>query len=141
MRTYNVTASRGTGHLWIFQCQEFPRALARGRSLADAYDLMPGEIALAAGVDPASVEVDLVPDCAAVPLDDAQAAFPELVAEAAAHEIYLTRDHEAIAVLLSADRYERMLGRVKELEESLAAAREVRALDECRTFTPAVYEA
>ena len=141
MLTYSVTASRGAGHMWIFQCQEFPIARSRARSLAAAYELMPAEIALAAGVDPASVEVDLVPDCAAVPLDDAQAALPELVAEAASHEIYLTRDHEAVAVLLSADRYERTLDRVKELEESLADARAVTAVGECRAFTPAVYEA
>ena len=141
MRTYSVTASRGAGHVWMFQCRELPSARSSAKSLASAYELMPKEIALAAGVDPASVEIDLVPDCAAVPLDDAQAALPELVAEAASHEIYLTRNHEAVSVLVSADRYERTLDRVKELEESLADARAVTAVGECRTFTPAVYEA
>ena len=141
MRTYCVTASRGAGHVWVFQCQEFPEARTRAKSLAAAYELMPAEIAFAAGVDAASVEIALVPDCAVVPLDDAQAALPELVAEAASHEIYLTRNHEAVAVLVSADRYERTLDRVKELEESLADARAVTAVGECRTFTPAVYEA
>jgi PHD/YefM family antitoxin component YafN of YafNO toxin-antitoxin module len=141
VQTYNVSASRGADHLWIFQCREFPRALARARSLSDAYWLMPDEIALAAGVDPGSVTVDLVPDCAAVPVDEAQAALPDLVAEAAGQDIYLTRNHEAVAVLLSADRYERTLGRVRELEESLAATREANGLADCRTFTPAVYDA
>ena len=141
MRTYNVTASRGAGHVWVFQCRDFPDARTRAKSLAAAYELMPAEIAFAAGVDQASVEIDLVPDCVAVPLDDAQAALPELVAEAASHEIYLTKNHEAVAVLLSADRYERTLDRVKELEESLADARAVSGFVECRTFTPAVYEA
>ena len=141
MLTYSVTASRGAGHMWIFQCQEFPSARSRAKSLAAAYELMPEEIALAAGVDPASVEIDLAPDCAAVPLDGAQASLSELVAEAASHEIYLTRDHEAVAVLLSADRYERTLDRVKELEASLAAARANTGFGECRTFKPADYEA
>ena len=135
MQTYNVSASRGADHLWIFQCREFPRALARARSLSDAYRLMPDEIALAAGVDPGSVTVDLVPDCAAVPVDEAQAALPDLVAEAAGQDIYLTRNHEAVAVLLSADRYERTLDRVRELEESLDAAREANRIPDCRTFT------
>jgi PHD/YefM family antitoxin component YafN of YafNO toxin-antitoxin module len=141
VQTYHVTASRGADHLWIFQCREFPRALARARSLSDAYLLMPDEIATAARVDPASVAVDLVPDCAAVPLDEAQAALPDLVAEAAGQEIYLTRNHEAVAVLLSADRYERTLDRVKELEESLADAREVNGRAEVRTPAPVVYDA
>ncbi len=141
MQTYSVTASRGAGHMWNFQCREFPNARSRAKSLTTAYELMPGAIAVAAGVDPASVEIDLVPDCTAVPLDDAQASFPELVAEVASHEIYLTRDHEAVAVLLSSNRYERMLDRVKELEESLAAARADTAFAERRRFTPMVYEA
>ena len=141
MQTYCVTASRGAGHVWVFQCQEFPIARSRAKSLAAGYELMPAEIARVAGVDPASVEIDLVPDCVAVSLDDAQAALPDLVTEAASHAIYLTRDHEAVAVLVSADLYERTLDRVKELEESLADAQAVSGLGECRTFTPAVYEA
>jgi hypothetical protein len=138
MPTYTVTASRGAGHQWVFKCQEFPRAQARGRSLADAYELMPDELAFVAGVDPASVEIDVVPDCAVVPIDDAQVALPELVAETALHEVYLTQSHEAVAVLVSADRYERTLRRVKELEESLDAARRVNGFGERRSLTAAV---
>ena len=136
---YLVTAGRGSGGQWVFQCAEFPRAIARGRSLAAAYELMPAEIASVAGVNPACIEVDLVPDCTVVPIDDAQAALPDLVAETASHEIYLTRNHEAVAVLLGSDSYERLLDHVRELEESLAHARSSQS-DQCRTFTPAVYE-
>jgi antitoxin (DNA-binding transcriptional repressor) of toxin-antitoxin stability system len=138
-QTYVVTAARGTGGQWVFQCADFPRAVSRGRSLAAAYDLMPAEIAAAAGVNPACVEVELVPDCTVVPLDDAQASLPELVAETAGHEIYLTRDFEAVAVLIASETYERMLDHVRELEESLARARNGHR-EERRTFTPAVYE-
>ena len=138
-QTYVVTAGRGTGGQWVFQCADFPRAVARGRSLAAAYELMPEEIAAAASVDPASVDIDIVPDCTVVPLDEGHATLLELVAETAGHEIYLTSNHEAVAVLLGCDSYERLLDRIKELEESLDHVRN-RPRDEVRTFTPAVYE-
>lgn len=138
-QTYIVTAGRGRGGEWVFQCVEFPRAVSRGRSLAAAYESMPAEIAARAGVNPASVEIDLVPDCTVVPLDEARATLPELVAETAGHEIYLTSNHEAVAVLLASDSYERLLDHLKELEESLARVRHSQP-DGVRTFTPAVYD-
>jgi hypothetical protein len=139
VQTYRVTAGRGGNGLWMFQCAEFPRAVSHGRSLGAAYELMPAEIAASAGVDPGNVEIDLVPSCTVVPVDEAQVTLPELVAEAAAHEIYLTCNHEAVAVLLASDPYERLLERVKELEDSLDRVRDSEP-DEVRTFTPAVYE-
>jgi antitoxin (DNA-binding transcriptional repressor) of toxin-antitoxin stability system len=138
-QTYLVTAGRGTGGYWVFQCAKFPRAISRGRSLADAYDLMPAEIAAVAGVCAASVDIDLVPDCTVVQLDEAQATLPDLVAETAGHEIYLTRNHEAVAVLVASESYERLVDQLKQLEESLARVRNSPP-DAVRTFTPAVYE-
>lgn len=137
--TYTVSASRGSGGEWVFQCDEHPRAVARAKGLAAAYELMPAEIAGVAGVDPAKVDIDLVPDCTVVALDEAQATLPQLVAETEGHEIYLTSNHEAVAVLLGPDSYERLLDRISELEESLARVREAQP-DDVRTFTPAVYE-
>ena len=81
IRTFAVTAGRGAGHLWVFRCPEFPDAIARGRSLAAAYDLMPAEIAGKAGIAPDAVEIDLIPQCEAVPLDEARATLPHLVAD------------------------------------------------------------
>ena len=136
---YRVTAGRSTGGQWVFQCSEYPRAVSRGNSLADAFDLMPAEIATVAGVHPTYVEIDLVPDCAVVPLDDAKATLPELVAESAGHEIYLTSNHQAVAVLIGSNTYEQLVEHLKELEESVLRAQSIQA-DEGRTFTPAVYD-
>ena len=137
--TYLVTATRGTGGQWVFQCPDVARAVARGRSLDAAYDLMPAQIAAIAGVHPAVVNIEIVPDCTVVALDDAQASLPDLVTETTGHEIYLTSNHEAVAVLIGSDSYERLLARLRELEESLAAARNGRP-GPVRALTPAVYE-
>ncbi len=87
----------------------------------------------------ASVEINLVPDCTVVALDDAQVSLPELAAESADHEIYLTRNHEVVAVLLGSHTYEQMMEDLRELEESIVRARSNHG-DEGRTFTPAVYD-
>jgi hypothetical protein len=100
---------------------------------------MPAEIAAAAGVSPASADIEIVPDCTVVPLDDAQATLPALVQETAGHEIYLTSNHEAVAVLIGSETYERLLDHLHELEESLGTVRNSQP-DDLRTFTPAVYE-
>ncbi len=62
MTTYTVTAARGNGEVWVFQCQEIRRVFSFGANLSDAYEIMPALIADAAGVDEATVEIDLVID-------------------------------------------------------------------------------
>jgi len=138
-KTCRVTARRGTGH-WVFQCSEYPRAVSRGISLADAYDVMPAAIAAVAGLPAASVQINLVPECTVVALDDAQVTLPELAAESADHEIYLTHRHQVVAVLLGSHIYEQLMEDLRELEESNVRARSNQGGDEGRTFTPAVYD-
>jgi antitoxin (DNA-binding transcriptional repressor) of toxin-antitoxin stability system len=98
---------------------------------------MPAQIAAVNGGDPEGIEIEIVPDCAVVALDDAQASLPDLVAETAGHEIYLTSNHEAVAVLIGSDSYERLLDRLRGLEDSLARRRDSQP-EPVRTFTPAV---
>jgi antitoxin (DNA-binding transcriptional repressor) of toxin-antitoxin stability system len=97
---------------------------------------MPAQIAAVTGGDPEAIEIDIVPECTVVPLDDAQATLPDLVTETAGHEIYLTSNHEAVAVLIGSDSYERLLDHLRELEESLALVRNGQA-DAVRTRAPA----
>jgi PHD/YefM family antitoxin component YafN of YafNO toxin-antitoxin module len=123
----------------VFQCADHARAVARGHSLDAAYDLMPAQIAAVTGGEPEAIDIEIVPDCTVVPLDDAQATLPALVKETAGHEIYLTSNHEAVAVLIGSETYERLLDHLNELEESLGRARNSQS-DHLRTFTPAVYE-
>jgi antitoxin (DNA-binding transcriptional repressor) of toxin-antitoxin stability system len=85
------------------------------------------------------VDIEIVPNCAVVPLDDAQASLPELVRETTGHEIYLTSNHEAVAVLIASDSYERLLAHLRELEESLTRARNGQP-EPVRALTPAGYE-
>lgn len=59
MTVYHVTAERGVGPVWVFQCSEVPGALSQGRRLADADVLMREAIAWVAGVDPSTVTVTL----------------------------------------------------------------------------------
>jgi prevent-host-death family protein len=139
VHTYLVTASRGSGGQWVFHCPDVACAVARGRSLVAAYDLMPAQIASIVGVNPAQVEIEIVPNCTVVPLDDAQASLPDLVRETTGHEIYLTSNYEAVAVLIGSDSYERLLARLRELEESLARARNGQS-EPVRTLAPAVFE-
>lgn len=54
-----MTAERGTGPVWVFQCEEFPGAISESRRLADAYRLMPEAISFVADVEPSDVEIDL----------------------------------------------------------------------------------
>lgn len=56
---YHVTAERGVGPVWVFQCVEVPGALSQGRRLADADVLMREAIAWVARVDPETVEITL----------------------------------------------------------------------------------
>lgn len=58
---YTVTAERGDGPVWVFQCREHPGALSESPRLLDAYRLMPEAIAFVAGVDGSEVEIDLRP--------------------------------------------------------------------------------
>jgi L-lysine 2,3-aminomutase len=59
MTLYHVTAERGIGPVWVFQCTEVPGALSQGHRLADADSLMREAIAWVAGVDPSTVEIDM----------------------------------------------------------------------------------
>lgn len=62
MTVYTVTAERGAGRgVWVFQCREFPGAISQSRRLADAPALMREAIGFVAEVDPAAVEIELVP--------------------------------------------------------------------------------
>lgn len=56
---YTVTAERGSGGRWLFQCREFPGALSEGRRLTDAERLMPEAIAFVADVPAQEVTVEL----------------------------------------------------------------------------------
>lgn len=72
---YTVTATPGsiTG-MWVFQCAEFPGAISQSRRLADAASLMAEAIGFVAGVDPSTVEIDLVPELPAGLRDEVRAA-------------------------------------------------------------------
>lgn len=62
MTHYTVTAERGADRgVWVFQCSQFPGAISQSRRLSDATGLMAEAIAFVAEVDPAEVEIDLVP--------------------------------------------------------------------------------
>jgi hypothetical protein len=61
MTTYTVTAERGAGPVWVFQCREFPGAISQSRRLADGPRLMREAIAFVADVAPETVQVELVP--------------------------------------------------------------------------------
>ena len=67
MTTYTVTAVRGDDEVWVFQCRELARVTSFGASLSDAKVLMPGLIAEAAGVDEATVEINLVVEDRPIP--------------------------------------------------------------------------
>lgn len=54
---YTVTAERGTGEVWVFQCVEYPGAISQARSLSAAPGLMREAIAFVAEVDPDEVDV------------------------------------------------------------------------------------
>jgi hypothetical protein len=56
---YTVTAERGKGPVWVFQCIEHPGAISESRRLSAAAELMAEAIGFVAGVDPSSVEIDL----------------------------------------------------------------------------------
>lgn len=62
MTRYTVTAERGANPgWWVFQCKDAPGAISQSRRLSDAVDLMTEAIAWVAEIDPATVEIDLVP--------------------------------------------------------------------------------
>lgn len=58
---YTVTAERGAGQVWVFQCKEYPGAISESRRLSDVFRLMPEAIAYVADVDENDVEIVLVP--------------------------------------------------------------------------------
>jgi len=58
---YTVTAERGAGPVWVFQCREHPGAISESRRLGDVFRLMPEAIAYVADVDEEAVEIELVP--------------------------------------------------------------------------------
>ncbi|VTR77504.1 hypothetical protein [Cellulomonas hominis] len=60
MTVYTVTAERGR-RWWSLQCVEHPGALSEVARLDQAADAMREAIAFVAQVDPASVEITLVP--------------------------------------------------------------------------------
>lgn len=59
MTSYTVTAQRGEGPVWVFQCVEYPGAISQSRRLLGYQDLMREAISFVAEVDPADVEIDL----------------------------------------------------------------------------------
>lgn len=61
MTNYTVTAERGQGQTWVFQCAEHPGAISESPRLADAQRLMTEAIAFVAEVDPDTIEINLVP--------------------------------------------------------------------------------
>ena len=61
MSRYTVTAERGQGNIWVFQCAEYPGAISESRRLSDAHRLMTEAIAFVAEVDPETIEIDLQP--------------------------------------------------------------------------------
>ncbi len=58
---YTVTAERGAGRVWVFQCCEDPGAILESRRLGDVFRLMPEAIAYVGDVDEEAVEIELVP--------------------------------------------------------------------------------
>lgn len=59
---YTVTAERGSDPgVWVFQCREHPGAISQSRRLSDAAQLMAEAIGFVAEVDPATVQIDLIP--------------------------------------------------------------------------------
>ncbi len=58
---YTVTAERGAGPVWVFQCREHPGAISESRRLSDAHRLMREAIAFVADVDEADIEIELAP--------------------------------------------------------------------------------
>lgn len=59
---YTVTAERGSDPgVWVFQCREYPGAISQSRRLSDAAQLMAEAIGFVAEVDPATVQIDLIP--------------------------------------------------------------------------------
>ncbi len=71
---YTVTAERGRGQVWVFQCAEYPGAISEGTRLADARRLMPEAIAFVAEVDPENIEIDLRVDLPAAVEEEVTAA-------------------------------------------------------------------
>lgn len=59
MTHFTVTAERGTGPVWVFQCVEHPGAISQSRRLADYDDLMREAIGFVAEVDAGDVMIDL----------------------------------------------------------------------------------
>lgn len=61
MMRYTVTAERGSGPVWVFQCVEHPGAISEGKRLSDAAELMPEIIAFVAEVPEDAIELDVRP--------------------------------------------------------------------------------
>lgn len=59
MSRYTVTAERGAGDVWVFQCVEHPGAISQARRLDQAETLMREAIAWVAGVPESEVDVDV----------------------------------------------------------------------------------
>src|SRR5680860_1570160 len=59
MMRYTVTAERGAGPVWVFQCVEHPGAISESKRLSEAATLMPEAIAFVAGVAESDVEVEV----------------------------------------------------------------------------------
>lgn len=79
---YTVTAERGDGPVWVFQCKEQPGAISESRRLRDAPVLMQEAIAFVADVDESEVEIDLelvLPDSVSVEVSQAREAVRELM--------------------------------------------------------------
>lgn len=104
MMRYTVTAERGAGPVWVFQCVEHPGAISESKRLSEAVTLMPEAIAFVAGVSESDVEVEvhveLSPSIEGLLADaTSKREESERLARAASEEIRKT------AKLLSADHY------------------------------------
>lgn len=56
-----------------------------------------------------------------VPISEAKPRLAALIDTSATEDVILTRRGHAAAVIVAADRYEQMLDRIEDLEDSLAA--------------------
>lgn len=57
-----------------------------------------------------------------VPISEARANLTALLEETHDHEVYLIKHGKPVGVLLDADKYERLLDRIEDLEDELALA-------------------
>lgn len=57
-----------------------------------------------------------------VPISEGRASLSELVTETSDHPVYLLRHGKPVADLLDADKYERLLDHIEDLEDTLACS-------------------